>query len=95
MRLHTADLWSSRTYVYLKILYMKKGGFDMASAWGIIIDQQTDGGITFTPDVPGAPLYELPAPAIADFYRAPVDKASPRQEHSGEAMPGPFGNIPG
>jgi hypothetical protein len=26
----------------------------MASAWGIIIDQQTDGSITFTPDVPGA-----------------------------------------
>ena len=26
----------------------------MASAWGIIIDEQADGSITFTPDVPGA-----------------------------------------
>ena len=26
----------------------------MASEWGIIIDQQADGSITFTPDVPGA-----------------------------------------
>jgi hypothetical protein len=26
----------------------------MASAWGIIINQQADGSITFTPDVPGA-----------------------------------------